>query len=1138
MSSFGEHLAALAAVGAGLQIRVHRMHTDLQSTAASNNRPSFFKDSEYDKVRKSLDKNFPKRELAAKEKGWERLNEPARAQQISSELLSHYECIRECAKYRDAVLSALRRAPGTILRDPRGSIPTEEQFWPGLASRSCLDLLCVFGRLHIQIERLGGDLRALVAGYNSAYFSLQSRDEDDFAGLVSPFCKQFEETTTHSLVIRHLIADLVKNDESVVDLVSYLLEKVRHWFVSGTNKHHNVWQIDTFACMLTEPMAQASEVVRCAPVCFRERARSWVIWGLLLCPGAIASSRTKYSETARLESLLRLVLSENVVESVCREQTIRLHDEFFEVFNVFPGKQHPLVKERFESFLTAKPKKLVNECAVECSNRAALVHRERRVILAQLLLNTLTQLRVNRATMGPKFPSVLALLAASKDELGWYFTHHRCSAPKVHSTGVINLFLGGTSQGDTGNFSKEDWIDPVRVGVLFSMHTALYEEARQSWWIGEQYSTELLRGQFAFECLRRGLLEHADALEHKSNFDLKLLELRNETLVQPSTGSMYSTCSGFGDEFLPQLFFHLVMLEDDGSGGDPIALRTFASLSGLVFSPHLTELFEDALKDQPRHCLAYFDLLSSAQDVLSPYCPEEFPTVGEVVCGLADQFLYRVQIRLQESLDDLAGERRKLESQYEATKAIDRLLLKQTQKQQQQLLPSTTGPQPNNRNGLDLKPGFESKPRYREYTSKLAKAQRGVRGICASLGRQASNSVLIWNRTYALREYLRETITQWLEGKVRGAFLLYKPSHLQQHLARTFDIVRFACEHGGFDSGILIRQVWLKETSEEAGTLLDLAKQSLIQFLDTRLNLYVYSDFAKAFVRYPAPVVTTEDGGGEWLDAGELQCLYQVLGARGGQAVTRQLTGFVTDLAAKVKRLLLENESTLQDFKRADSSQQDVMRHAKAVKRGEEVVQTLRVLGATLQLGELVLGKCANLLGQVEINPLIWSLLPFCVSASLVGSGEFWKSADFVLRLDCHANNAHLVGLGVVALLQRTQEPARLHSREVDFIRSFALVLLGMKKDQTGEYRDWPLRGATMFLEKVVQQSSTLTPKMLDAFLPSPLLQAAVIDRTLGKVHGADAGMGVDELANVIQQQLAAEGENTEEGAPVPSYQA
>ena len=310
-TSTGERLAALVHVGLGLQARLYRIGIELSSPA---HKPNFFRDPDLERVRRTLDRHFPKRDVAAKEKGWDKLNDNSKAKIHLAELGVGYETFKECLRFRESALSALRFGASSIVRDPiRKSRPPEEQFWPGAASRAFLDLVCIYTKLSCQIERLGSECRAYVAGYNVAYFAIHNSDDEDFAR-ISNFIKLFEDGHTSSgrettAILKSVTHELMENGgETIIDMISYLMEAIRVWYPLTTTTTVPVWQNMTYAaCTISDPPAVPSDVVQCAPVCFREQARGWVIWCFLACPAAMASSRAKYSEFARHDILLRAV---------------------------------------------------------------------------------------------------------------------------------------------------------------------------------------------------------------------------------------------------------------------------------------------------------------------------------------------------------------------------------------------------------------------------------------------------------------------------------------------------------------------------------------------------------------------------------------------------------------------------------------------------------------------------------------------------------------------------------------------------------------------------------------------------------------------------------------------------------------
>lgn len=259
----------------------------------------------------------------------------------------------------------------------------------------------------------------------------------------------------------------------------------------------------------------------------------------------------------------------------------------------------------------------------------------------------------------------------------------------------------------------------------------------------------------------------------------------------------------------------------------------------------------------------------------------------------------------------------------------------------------------------------------------------------------------------------------------------------------------------------------------------------------------------------------------------------------------RNLQNFVTSLTAKIKRALLEDEAALTNFRKNSISYfTGNIQLAKQTKHTNQVVQLLRLIGMAIKCGIMlrtalnkkwsyasldVFGFEIDLLGDIENSPMLWSALPHAVSASLCCANEFWKSADYITRLDAHSNNAHLLACAITAVLKKTQDEKNLRNRELDFLASFSSVLLEMKRLQTSEFKDWPLRGISIFMDVVVKESSTLHPKDLDLFLPFPVIQAAFLDRFLGRIHGFEEGMGAEEFSKKVSENAKAYTDETAE---------
>jgi hypothetical protein len=216
----------------------------MQKQLIRHGRAGFFKDNDYDKLRKAMDKQFSKREALSKAPGWDKLSDPGRASQTLGELASGYEAIRDATRFRQVASDTLTQAPGSLA--PQQTLTSAQLLF--------LELVAMYGKIVWMVQNLGADLRVLVAGYNSAHFLVHRRDDDAFVE-VCAFVARFQ-----SDALREAAADLDEHGEAVRELVSSLIERHLstwlHQSVDAVSRWPDEWQGGAMALN-------------------RERARSW-----------------------------------------------------------------------------------------------------------------------------------------------------------------------------------------------------------------------------------------------------------------------------------------------------------------------------------------------------------------------------------------------------------------------------------------------------------------------------------------------------------------------------------------------------------------------------------------------------------------------------------------------------------------------------------------------------------------------------------------------------------------------------------------------------------------------------------------------------------------------------------------------
>jgi hypothetical protein len=900
----------------GILSRLYYTHSIYPSTNSA-------RDVEIDRVRRALEKHFPRTDKAKQEKGFDRFVDPTRAKQMVNELSNLYSAVRDAARWKDITLETIKQFSSN---NNKSTSVTTNKSSLYLSSFECslLDLITTYTRVALLTRHFQLELRTLVALYNAAYNASYGKDEETFSS-VSSFISKF---ATDSCV-KNLAAEL-NVQENLVFTITSALTTISTSIL--TNKDFTGNCVDILVLNNTPTSADAPtspsyiDPISSSPLLLYSRARSWLIFSLLACPlsltGPVPANRSSTNTTtstskSKIEPALRKILSEIVTEPIFRCVGVRVHEEIWELYNGYPPKPSP-TRDWFKEVLSMKPKKLVTEAAVEATNRGAIIHRDRRIILIRLLTILFHHIQHDPGLLGPKLTCVLSALSCSRDELIWYFMHlpSICAPPKIMEGGIGASVIGVMSFGLAGGqaadakYRADEWIDDSTMSLLLNIHMKLFFLAKKWWWIAEHFVHDL-----------------ATTSDGGKNTTIKFGQYLSSTTINTQTqlkellDGAITTTSTAADVWLINL-----VLKPNHTG-----LHYFASLSDLQFLPSqaLSHLILDEVIVKPETLLSFFDLWTFGSDATHPLCLDEYSTLRSRILSSADSVLAKITDKLDYALDLLAKEKSRLESQVDPIRAADRLhklrelklgkktaannnIMNNTDLNNNPTLTTTTGgggggptttninntgtalgnnnnashnnnldnnlllntggtnsttiPQLSNNSldkydllRLDKKPGFESKPGLfedRTVLSKLEQYMETVQILCGELGRKLQNTVIVWDRAYLLREFLRDTLNAWLDRRIRdacvhfrggmipsnsntttssnpntgttsihntggGGATLQRPSILLQEVNIAFWVICYACLHGsGLDPHILWRNTMQKEIFNSPSTFI------------------------------------------------------------------------------------------------------------------------------------------------------------------------------------------------------------------------------------------------------------------------------------------------------------------------------
>ena len=139
--------------------------------------------------------------------------------------------------------------------------------------------------------------------------------------------------------------------------------------------------------------------------------------------------------------------------------------------------------------------------------------------------------------------------------------------------------------------------------------------------------------------------------------------------------------------------------------------------------------------------------------------------------------------------------------------------------------------------------------------------------------------------------------------------------------------------------------------------------------------------------------------------------------------------------------------------------------------------------GATSPASDHALKMALCHLKQDANDAEVWRLLPFALAATFTANA--WKNSqvDYIVNVDAHKNNAHLMVVAARALSFCFEsmpngdgsvskvvagEPSAVEKSLQNFLRSSVHILLGMKLHEEGQaFSEYPRRAMIVLLENV-----------------------------------------------------------------------
>eukprot|EP00899_Mesostigma_viride_P016193 jgi/Mesvir1/24575/Mv21905-RA.1 len=193
----------------------------------------------------------------------------------------------------------------------------------------------------------------------------------------------------------------------------------------------------------------------------------WAMFGFLLCPDELRRPNAV--------PLLRMVLSDNIVTQMCRDESACLHEDYaahvHEQLEAMAKEMKEADKKKpgEEKLAYKKVKHVLRESHEVAMKECGRAHRETRLLLRQLLQQQLLLFTNQPGLIGPKLQMIFATLALASQEVLWYARHHEMNVAKSKSKAL-----------SSSTPSAQDFTDPsaiALVGAIISLRQLVLKYA-------------------------------------------------------------------------------------------------------------------------------------------------------------------------------------------------------------------------------------------------------------------------------------------------------------------------------------------------------------------------------------------------------------------------------------------------------------------------------------------------------------------------------------------------------------------------------------------------------------------------------------------------------------------------------------
>lgn len=855
----------------------------------------------------------------------------------------------------------------------------------------------------------------------------------------------------------------------------------------------------------------------------------WIIFGLLL-------NHQLLGQTPKATSMWISALESSWLVALFRDEVIHIHQYIQNTFDGMKGYSKRISE--------------VKDCYNHATQKAGLLHRERRKFLRTALKELALLITDQPGLLGPKSLLVFTALCYARDEILWLLRHSD-NPPVVKNKGK----------------ATEDLIDRQLPELLFHMEE-LRGMVRKYSQVMQRYYVQYLSGYDATDLNLRiqGLVNIPEdesiilsalyqtavnlsvkQVEENEIFDFRAFRLdwfRLQTIISVQHTQFRILDNIDLARLIDSMVYHTKMVDNL----DEMIVETSDLSIFCFYNKMFEEQFHMCLEfpAQNRYIIAFPLICGHFQNCTHEMCPEERHHIRERSLSVVNMFL-----------DEMAKEAKNIITTIcdEQCKMVDALLPKHCAK----ILSIAANRKKKDKSKKHMedirKPGDESYRKTREELTTMDKLHMALTELCYAIN--YNQTVNVWEYAFAPREYLCQHLETRFSRALVGMVMynadtmeIAKPSELLASVRAYMNVLQTVENYVHIDITRVFNNCLLQQTqTNDSHGEKTIAALYNIWYSDVLLRRVsggniVFSIAQRAFVSI-TPEGCIPFNPEEFSDLNELRALAELVGPYGIKTLNETLMLHIANQVQELKRMVLMNKDILITLRTSFDKPEVMKEQFKRLQQVDNVLQRMTIIGVILSFRHLAQEALVDVLDQripfllssvkdfrvhlpgtepikivsemataagiaCKVDPtlasalrsqkseiddgehLIACLLMVFVAVSIPklarNDNSFYRAT-----LEAHANNTHCMALAINNIFGAMfticgQGDIEDRMKEFLALASSSLLRLGQESDREATKNR---ESIYLLLDQIVQESPFLTMDLLESCFPYVLIRNA-----------------------------------------------